>query len=47
MMASGISSPTIRIPYFPFGYAIALACVPVLLILIREFLESIVKVVKK
>ena len=43
MQASKIGSPTLRIAFFPFGYLIALSCIPLFLILLLEFLESIRK----
>jgi TRAP-type C4-dicarboxylate transport system permease small subunit len=47
MQASKASSPTLRIPSFPFSYAIALACIPLFLVLLLELFESIRKAGKK
>jgi len=44
---SGEVSPTEKIPFFPFVYGIGLACVPVCLVLLAEFLRSLAQVVKK
>ena len=44
---SGEYSATIYIPYYPFAYGIALACVPVWLILLFQFIQSITKSVQK
>ena len=38
---NGERSITLRILYFPFGYALTLAFIPVYLVLILEFLKSI------
>ena len=40
---SGEYSPTAYIPLYPFAYAVALACIPVCLILLLEFLKSLKK----
>ena len=47
MQTDKTSSPTLRIPSFPFGYAIALACIPLFLVLLLELFESIRKAWKK
>lgn len=44
---SGWVSPTEKIPFFPFIYGIALACVPICLVLLVEFLKSLAKAVRK
>jgi TRAP-type C4-dicarboxylate transport system permease small subunit len=44
---SGQVSPTEKIPFFPFVYGIALACVPICLVLLVEFLKSLAKAVRK
>ena len=41
--ASGEYSMTAYIPYYPFAYGMALACVPVCLALLLEFLKSLTK----
>lgn len=41
MQTSKIGSPTLRIAFFPFGYVIALCCIPLFLLLLLELLESI------
>ena len=38
---SGEYSPTAYIPLYPFAYAVALACIPVLLILLKQFIQSL------
>ena len=45
--ASGEYSATIQIPYYPFAYGIALACVPVWLILLAQFIKTLKKSVRK
>jgi len=42
---SGEYSATVRIPYYPFAYGIALACIPVCLVLILKFLKSLTRMV--
>jgi TRAP-type C4-dicarboxylate transport system permease small subunit len=44
---SGEYSATAYIPLYPFAYAIALACIPVCLVLLLEFLKSLTKRVQK
>lgn len=44
---SGEYSATVSIPYYPFAYAIALASLPVCLVLLQEFFKSIQRVVQK
>jgi len=44
---SGEYSATVSIPYYPFAYAIALASLPVCLVLLQEFFKSIQRVVKR
>ncbi|MEJ2725903.1 MAG: TRAP transporter small permease [Deltaproteobacteria bacterium] len=44
---SGESSQTLAIPFFPFVFAIALATIPLALILACEFCRSIMKVLKR
>ncbi len=43
LQTSGDYSATIHIPYYPFVYGIALACVPVCLVFLLEFLKSLKK----
>jgi TRAP-type C4-dicarboxylate transport system permease small subunit len=43
LQTSGDYSATIYIPYYPFAYGIALACIPVCLVFILEFLKSVTK----
>jgi TRAP-type C4-dicarboxylate transport system permease small subunit len=40
---SGEYSATIHIPYYPFAYGIALACVPVWLIFLAQFIKTLKK----
>ena len=44
---SGEYSATIYIPYYPFAYSVALASVPVWLILLIKFIQSLTKSVQK
>jgi TRAP-type C4-dicarboxylate transport system permease small subunit len=44
---SGESSGTIYVPYYPFAYGIALACIPVWLIILVYLVKSIKKSVVK
>lgn len=44
---SGEYSATAYIPLYPFAYGIALASIPVCLVLLLEFLKSLTKTVKK
>jgi TRAP-type C4-dicarboxylate transport system permease small subunit len=44
---SGEYSATAYIPLYPFAYGIALACIPVCLVLFVEFLKSLTKRVQK
>ena len=39
--SSGEHSPTAYIPLYPFAYAVALAGIPVCLVLIQEFLKAL------
>lgn len=40
-------SPTARIPLYPFAYGIALACIPVSLVLLSSFIKSLLRLIKK
>ena len=40
-------SPTLRIPLYPFAYGAGLACIPVFLIYLNKFIQSIMGIVKK
>jgi TRAP-type mannitol/chloroaromatic compound transport system permease small subunit len=44
---SGEYSATAHIPYYPFAYGAALACVPVCLVLLLELMLSLRKVVQR
>lgn len=44
---SGEYSATIHIPYYPFAYGIALASVPVWLVILARFIQSLTKRVQK
>jgi len=44
---TGEYSATAHIPYYPFAYAIALASIPVFLVLLQNLLRALIKVVKK
>ncbi|MBW1945793.1 MAG: TRAP transporter small permease subunit, partial [Deltaproteobacteria bacterium] len=43
----GEETATAQIPLFPFVYFAAVACIPVCLVFLHHFMESIIKVVKK
>ena len=43
----GEETATAQIPLFPFVYFAAVACIPVCLVFLHHFIESIIKVVKK
>jgi TRAP-type C4-dicarboxylate transport system permease small subunit len=43
LQTSGDYSATIYIPYYPFAYGIAFACIPVCLVFLLEFLKSLTK----
>jgi TRAP-type C4-dicarboxylate transport system permease small subunit len=43
LQTAGDYSATIRIPYYPFAYGIALASIPVCLVFLLEFLKSLKK----
>jgi TRAP-type C4-dicarboxylate transport system permease small subunit len=45
--STGEYSMTIYIPYYPFAYGIAFACIPVCLVLLLNFLRSLTKGVEK
>ena len=44
---TGEYSATARIPFYPFAYGIALAIIPVCLVLLQQFLSSLTRVVKR
>ena len=44
---SGEYSATAHIPYYPFAYGVALACIPVCLVLIVAFIKSLKKAVQR
>ena len=41
--SSGEYSPTAYIPLYPFAYGVALACIPLWLVLLQEFIKSLKK----
>jgi TRAP-type C4-dicarboxylate transport system permease small subunit len=43
LQTSGDYSATIHIPYYPFAYGIALACIPVCVVFLLEFLKLLRK----
>ena len=47
LQTGGEESATARIPLYPFAYGIALASIPVCLVLLAEFLNAIVRMVKR
>lgn len=44
---AGEVSLTLNIPYTPLVYGLALACIPLFLLLVGEFMHSLIKVKKK
>jgi TRAP-type C4-dicarboxylate transport system permease small subunit len=40
-------SPTASIPLYPFSYGVALACIPVSLVLFSSFLKSLMRSIKR
>ena len=46
LQLSGEVSMTQRIPFYPFVYAIAFSCISISLVLLAEFLKSLMKAVK-
>lgn len=44
---SGDYSATARIPHYPFAYGIALAFIPICLVLLAEIIQSIGRIVKR
>ncbi len=47
LQVTGEVSMTQRIPFYPFVYAIAFSCIFISLVLLVEFLKSVMKAVKK
>jgi len=47
LQTTGEVSMTRNIPFYPFVHAIAFCCLPVCLVLLAEFLKSVMKAVKK
>lgn len=47
LQVTGTVSMTQRIPFYPFVYAIAFCCLPICLLLVVDFLKSVMKAVKK
>lgn len=47
LQRTGEVSMTQRIPFYPFVYAIAFCCIPIFLLLLLEFLQSVMKAVRK
>ena len=45
--SGGEVSATARIPLAPFAYGIAIACVPVCVVFFLEFVNSLIRIVKK
>jgi TRAP-type C4-dicarboxylate transport system permease small subunit len=45
--STGQYSMTVYIPYYPFAYGVAIACIPVCLVLLVKFLKSLTKGVEK
>lgn len=44
---SGVTTPTVYIPLYPFAYGVALASIPVCLVFIVELIKSLNQVVKR
>lgn len=47
MEASKLGSPTLKIPFFPFSYLLAVACIPLFLVLLFELFDFLRKAAKK
>lgn len=47
LQATGEVSMTQRIPFYPFVHAIGFCCLPICLVLLVEFLQSVMKAVRK
>ena len=47
LQVGGEETATVRIPMAPFGYAAAIACIPVCLVFLQKFLTAVLSVVKK
>lgn len=47
LQAKGTVSMTQKIPFYPFVHAIAFCCIPLCLVLLLEFLRSVMRAVKK
>jgi len=47
LQVTGEVSMTQRIPFYPFVYAIAFCCIPICLLLLVDFLKSVMKVVQQ
>lgn len=47
LQTAGEMAQTVRIPTYPFAYAIALGSIPVCLVLLQRFIGSLAKVVKR
>lgn len=47
LQATGEVSMTQGIPFYPFVYALAFCCIPTCLVLLAEFLRSVMKAVQK
>jgi TRAP-type C4-dicarboxylate transport system permease small subunit len=43
---SGEYSATAHIPYYPFAYAIALACIPVCMVYLQKLLSALMRLIK-
>ncbi len=44
---AGEMSLTLNLPYTPFVYGVALACIPLFLLLLVNFIQTLTKVIKK
>jgi TRAP-type C4-dicarboxylate transport system permease small subunit len=40
-------SPTIRIPLFGFAYGVGVSCIPVCLVYLHRFIQSLLRIAKK
>ncbi|MBA7519782.1 hypothetical protein ES705_11869 [subsurface metagenome] len=47
LQMAGEVSLTLKVPFVPFVYGVGVACVPLFLLLVREFLISIIEVRRK
>jgi TRAP-type C4-dicarboxylate transport system permease small subunit len=47
LMLDGETTPTIRVPLYPFAWGAALACIPVSLVYLHKLIQSLMELFKK